>query len=163
MLVADTHPLLLVPFVALVTILAMRYRRCPPGKVLVVYGKVAGGKAAKCVRRGGTFVLPIIQDYAYLDLEPVLFTLPREAAPWSGNFTVVIDTDPAVLPDAAVHLLGFEREEIGARACDVILGALRQAGDPTRTEDQVAQGLRKIGLKLVHKNNTDGPGQGPVR
>ena len=48
-----------------------RYRRCPSNKVLVVYGKVAGAQTSRCLHGGGAFVWPVIQDYQYLDLEPL--------------------------------------------------------------------------------------------
>ena len=38
---------------------------------LVVYGRVGTNKAAKCLHGGGAFVWPLIQDYAYLSLEPI--------------------------------------------------------------------------------------------
>jgi len=57
-------------FVLIVTILK-RYRRCPSDKILVVYGSRSSGGSARCVHGGGTFVWPIIEDYAYLSLTPL--------------------------------------------------------------------------------------------
>ena len=45
-----------------------RYRTCPSDKVLVVYGQTGGNRASNCIHGGGKFVLPVIQDYQYLDL-----------------------------------------------------------------------------------------------
>ena len=53
-----------------------RYRRCPSDKVLVVYGTTGNKGSAKCIHGGGTFVWPIIQDYAYLRLYPELSSGP---------------------------------------------------------------------------------------
>jgi uncharacterized membrane protein YqiK len=39
-----------------------RYKKCPSNKILVVYGKVAGGKSAKTLHGGGAFIIPIIQS-----------------------------------------------------------------------------------------------------
>src|SRR6476646_8485180 len=50
---------------------AKRYKRCPSNRVLVIYGKTASGNAAKCVHGGAAFVIALIQDYAYLSLEPI--------------------------------------------------------------------------------------------
>ena len=36
---------------------ASRYKKCPSNKILVVYGKVAGGKSAKTLHGGGAFIL----------------------------------------------------------------------------------------------------------
>ena len=47
-----------------------RYRRCPSDKILVVYGRKGKG-SARCVHGGGAFVLPVLEDYAYLSLIPI--------------------------------------------------------------------------------------------
>jgi len=50
--------------VAFVTIyaIAKRYKRCPPDRILVIFGKTAGaGRSARCFHGGGAFVWPIIQ------------------------------------------------------------------------------------------------------
>lgn len=59
-------------FVLFVTFTALisRYKRCPSDKILVIYGKT-GGSSAKCIHGGGSFVWPVIQDFAYLDLKPI--------------------------------------------------------------------------------------------
>ena len=36
--------------------LAVRYKRCPSNRVLVIYGKVSKGEAARCLHGGGAFV-----------------------------------------------------------------------------------------------------------
>ena len=54
-----------------------RYRRCPSNKVLVVYGRGVGiptGELSRTLHGGGTLVLPILQDYRYLSLEPMQVT-----------------------------------------------------------------------------------------
>ena len=58
-----------------VSFVVKRYKRSPPNKVLVVYGKVPGDRAAMVVQNGGVFVLPVVQDYAYLDLIPMAVDL----------------------------------------------------------------------------------------
>ena len=50
------------------------YRYCPSNKVLVVYGRGFGmpmGQISKTLHGGGTFILPVLQDYRYLSLEPM--------------------------------------------------------------------------------------------
>ena len=48
-------------------ILIKRYKRCPSDRILVVYGKVGGGQSAKCIHGGAAFILPVIQDYEFLE------------------------------------------------------------------------------------------------
>ncbi len=57
-----------------------RYRMCPPDRILVVYGKVGDGQSSKCYHGGSTFVLPVIQNYSYLDLTPINIDVPLKGA-----------------------------------------------------------------------------------
>lgn len=79
---------------------ASRYKRCPSNKILVIYGKVGSGRSATTVHGGGKLILPIIQDYAFLSLEPIQIEVPLKDALSSENirvnvpsvFTVAIGT-----------------------------------------------------------------------
>ena len=83
---------------------------------------------------GGKFVLPIIEDYAYLDLEPMQIEIPLKGALSIENirvnvpsvFTVAIGTDPATMQNAAIRLLGLSVPEIRKQAEEIIFGQLRQ-------------------------------------
>src|SRR5687768_10915078 len=94
-----------VVFVTFVILLVKRYKRCPSNRVLVIYGKTGGGNAARCVHGGGRFVVPLIQDYAFLSLEPIQIEIPLKGALSIENirvnvpsvFTVAIGTDPATM------------------------------------------------------------------
>jgi flotillin len=48
-------------FAAVVVSFATRYKRCPSDRLLVVYGKVSGGKSANCYHGGAAFIWPVIQ------------------------------------------------------------------------------------------------------
>ena len=53
-----------------------RYKKCPPNKIMVIYGKVGTDKAgnnrsAKCIHGGAAFIWPLVQSYTYLDLTPL--------------------------------------------------------------------------------------------
>ncbi|NLG26303.1 MAG: flotillin family protein, partial [Chloroflexi bacterium] len=61
--------------IALFLTLVGRYKRCPSNKILVIFGKTGKG-AARTIHGGAAFVWPVLQDYAYLDLEP--FVVPIE-------------------------------------------------------------------------------------
>src|SRR5438128_2434681 len=111
-----------------------RYKRCPSNKVLVIYGKVAGGNTAKCIHGGAAFVWPLIQDHQYLDLEPIQIEVPLKGALSAENirvnvpsvFTVAIGTDGELMQNAAIRLLGLNTGEIKQQAADMIFGQLRQ-------------------------------------
>ena len=44
-------------------LLVTRYKRCASDEILVVYGRVGGGKASKCIHGGATMVWPLIKDF----------------------------------------------------------------------------------------------------
>ena len=182
-LLAELDPVVMIAVLSAVILfsflllLAKRYRRCPSNNVLVVYGKVAGNQAAKCIHGGGAFVWPLIQDYAYMDLEPLQIELPLKGALSIENirvnvpsvFTVAIGTEPAVMQNAAIRLLNLRPGDIEAQARDIIFGQLRQVIASMRIEEinrdrdsflnsiqnSLEPELRKIGLELINVNITD--------
>src|SRR5688572_31338685 len=98
---------------SLLFLFVARYKRCPSNKVLVISGKVGGGESAKCISGGGAFVWPVIQEYAYLGLEPIQIDIPLKDALSFENirvavpsvFTVAIGTEADVRQNAAIRLL----------------------------------------------------------
>jgi flotillin len=160
-----------------VLMLAQRYKRCPSNRVLVIYGKTGNGNAARCVHGGAAFVLPLVQDYAYLSLEPMQIEIPLKGALSIENirvnvpsvFTVAIGTDPETMQNAAIRLLGLTGDEVKRQAGDIIFGQLRQVIASMRIEDinrdrdaflvniqrSLEPELKKIGLVLINVNITD--------
>src|SRR6185437_16533545 len=67
-------------FFGVVIPLASRYKRCPSNRVLVIFGKSASGEASKCIHGGAAFVMPLLQDYAWLSLEPIQIEIPLRGA-----------------------------------------------------------------------------------
>lgn len=128
---------------ATVIFLSKLYRRCPSNKILVVYGKVFGNQASRCLHGGGTFVWPLIQDYAYLDLTPRTIHIPLTGALSFQNirinvpstFTVAIDTTEATMNQAAVRLLGLDSKGIESMAVEIITGQLRLTVASLRIEE----------------------------
>jgi flotillin len=164
-------------FVGFVLLLARRYRRCPSNRVLVIYGKTAGGVASRCIHGGAAFVWPLIQDAAELSLEPMQIEIPLRGALSIENirvnvpsvFTVAIGTSPEVMQNAAIRLLGLTNKQIAKQAEDIIFGQLRQVIASMRIEDinrdrdkflesilnSLEPELKKIGLVLINVNITD--------
>jgi flotillin len=154
-----------------------RYRRCPSNRVLVIYGKVAGGNTAQCIHGGAAFVMPFFQDYAYLSLEPIQIEIDLKGALSMENirvnvpsvFTVAVGTDPETMQNAAIRLLGLNANEIREQAEHIIFGQLRQVIASMRIEDinrhreqflhniqtSLEPELKKIGLVLINVNITD--------
>ncbi len=157
---------------------ATRYRRCPSDKVLVVYGKVGGNNAsAKCYHGGAAFIIPVIQDYQYLDLTPIPIDIKLEGALSQQNirvntpstFMVGISTEPGVMENAAERLLGLTLDEIRMLARDIIFGQMRVViatmpieeinTDRDKLVSNISLGveveLKKVGLRLINVNIQD--------
>ena len=103
-----------------VALLFSRYKMCPSDKILIVYGNVGAGRSAKCIHGGATFVMPIVQSCAFMDLNPINIDVPLKGALSSQNirvdvpssFIVGISTQPEIMQNAASRLLGRSREDI---------------------------------------------------
>src|SRR5690606_14857708 len=169
--------IVLILFVGFVLLLANRYKRCPSNRVLVIFGKVGTGQTCKTIHGGAAFVLPLVQDYAFLSLEPLQIEVPLRDALSIENirvnvpsvFTVAVGTEPEVMQNAAIRLLGLDNNQIRKQTEDIIFGQLRQVIATMHIEDinrdreqflaniqnSVEPELRKIGLVLINVNITD--------
>ena len=58
--------------------LASRIQRCPPNRVLVVWGS-AGKTGRRCYNGGIKVVFPVIQQHAYMSTEPLVIDIPLGA------------------------------------------------------------------------------------
>lgn len=159
-----------------ISALVARYKRCPSDKILVVYGRT-GGTSAKCIHGGGSFIWPVIQDYAYLDLKPLSIEANLTNALSRQNirvdvpcrFTIAISTEEDSMNTAAERLLGLSSEQIQELAKDILFGQLRLViatmtieeinSDRDKFLDNISKNvdseLKKIGLKLINVNVTD--------
>lgn len=160
---------------------ASRYERCPSDKILVVYGKV-GGKgdergSAKCYHGGGVFVVPIFQDYQFLDLTPIPIEINLQGALSRQNirvntpstFTVGISIEPGVMENAAERILGLMQSQIEELARDIIFGQMRVViatmdieeinADREKLIENIFHGveveINKVGLHLINVNIHD--------
>ncbi len=120
-------------FMGVLMFVVNQYKRCPSNRILVVYGKIGGQAAAKCVHGGGTFIMPLFQDFQYLSLEPLTIDIELTGALSKKNirvnvpstFTIGISTKPSIMNNAAERLLGLGEQVIAAQARDIILGQMR--------------------------------------
>lgn len=160
-----------------VLFLAKLYRRCPSNKVLVVYGRVGGNKTVQCYHGGGTFVWPLIQGCAFLDLTPRTIHIPLKGALSHQNirvnvpstFTVAVGITPDIMNNAAVRMLDLDIRGIESMATEIIIGQLRLTVASLRIEEinqdrerflesiknNIEPELHKIGLTLLNVNITD--------
>lgn len=124
-------------FLTLLFTLLKQYKRCPTNRVLVIYGKTNGGQAARTVHGGAAFVVPLLQDYAYLSLEPIRTTISSSSHGMGKQlgfevprvYTVAIGTTPDLLQNTAVRLLGLNVEQISQHTNDLIIDELSRLTD----------------------------------
>src|SRR5688572_4245545 len=164
--------------VGFITISALisRFQPLPSDKILVIYGRT-GGTSAKCIHGGGSFIWPVIQDYAYLDLKPISIEANLTNALSRQNirvdvpcrFTIAISTESDSMNNAAERLLGLKPEQIQELSKDILFGQLRLViatmtieeinSDRDKFLENISKNvdteLKKIGLKLINVNVTD--------
>jgi len=158
-------------------LLFSRYKMCPSDKIMIVYGNVGAGRPAKCIHGGATFVMPIIQNYSFLNLNPLNIDVPLKGALSSQNirvdvpssFIVGISTQPEIMQNAASRLLSRTREDIRDLASEIIMGQMRVViasltieeinADREKLIKGITNGvdveLHKVGLYLINANITD--------
>lgn len=88
---------------------ASRYRRCPEGKLLVIYGHLSDGRSS-LVTDQGRFVLPLIQHSMCLSRAPIEVVHP------GGKTWVRIGDTEEQWQKAAGRLLGLTEAEIVEQA-----------------------------------------------
>ena len=161
---------------------AVRYKTCPPDKILIIYGKISPNpdgtyRSAKCVHGGASFVMPFFQKYTFMDLTPLAISVDLKSALSKQNiridvpsiFTVGVSTDPGIMQNAAERLRMLSLQQISDLARDIIFGQLRLVIATMNIEEinadrdkfleaisrNVEGELKKVGLRLINVNVTD--------
>ena len=160
-----------------IILVATRYKRCASDEILVVYGRIRGGKASRCIHGGAVMVWPLIQEYKKISLIPMTISIPLDNALSLHNirinvpstFTVGVSTNPLIMNNAAERLLHLTKNDIEAMAQEIILGQLRLTV-ASLTIEQINQDrdafleliratvgaeLHKLGLYLINVNIID--------
>jgi len=160
-----------------IILVATRYKRCASDEILVVYGRIRGGKASRCIHGGAVMVWPLIQEYKKISLIPMTISIPLDGALSLQNirinvpstFTVGVSTNPLIMNNAAERLLHLSKDDIEAMAQEIILGQLRLTVASLTIEqinqdrdaflelirDNVGAELHKLGLYLINVNIID--------
>ena len=160
-----------------IILVATRYKRCASDEILVVYGRIRGGKASRCIHGGAVMVWPLIQEYKKISLIPMTISIPLDNALSLQNirinvpstFTVGVSTNPLIMNNAAERLLHLTKNDIEGIAQEIILGQLRLTVASLTIEqinqdrdaflelirDNVGAELHKLGLYLINVNIID--------
>ena len=154
--------------------ISTRYKRCASDEIIVVFGRVEGGKTSKVIHGGAVMVWPLIQDYKKLSLVPMYIEIEEtkiqtqdgSESDFPATFTIAISTDPDIMNNAAERLLHLGQNEIERIASEILSSQLRITVE-SRTIEQIKQNrdnflealtsnvdskLNQLGLYLINVN-----------
>lgn len=159
-----------------------RYKRSAPDELLVVFGKAGKVKTedgktvttpSKIIQGGGTFVIPIIQDFKRMSMAPKQIKvsvdgIDSQAIPihLPVVLTTAISKDKIVQQNAATRFLSAKDEEVITQIREILVGETRAImatmpiesinADRTaflsRVRESLEQELAKIGYDVTNIN-----------
>lgn len=151
---------------ALVVVMLLCLKRCPPNKLLVIYGSTGNGRVNKVLHGGQAVVFPFIQGHEYLSLEPIEIEVEAEEDDTflRGRIVVAVGAGEETKHNAAVRLLGLSPPEIASPAREILVTeigeTIRSLGGDVAVEDRdafhrefmerVEPKLAQLGLVLIN-------------
>lgn len=126
--------------------LLSRYRKCASDEILVVFGKAGKKKVvnektgkseevilpSKIIHGGGTFVMPVIQDWAKMSLKPIQIQVNVTGVSSQMikvtipvTLTTGIGTTQTLMQNAASRFLTAKTSEISDQIKDILIGEVR--------------------------------------
>lgn len=151
-------------------VFARNYRKCPPNKVLVVYGrKNKEGQGFRLITGGSALVMPLLESFTEIGLEnfsveaAVVKTPNADGVPVSVDAVanVKVSSDPKLLSKAVERMLGKRPEEIKAMLKVTLDGLLRQIigtltiEEMVKDREKLAQGVLTNALTELNKLGFD--------
>lgn len=163
-----------------------RYRKCASDEILVVFGKAGKKKVvnektgkteevilpSKIIHGGGTFVMPVIQDWAKMSLKPIQVEgvssqMIKVRIP--VTLTTGIGTDQVLMQNAASRFLTAKTSEISDQIKDILIGEVRSLMATMTIEEinadrikfigkakeNIETELNKVGFSIININNAD--------
>ena len=170
--------------------LLSRYRKCASDEILVVFGK-AGKKTvvnpetgkkeevilpSKIIHGGGTFVMPVIQDWRKMSLKPIQiqvtvsgFSKQMIKVTVPVTLTTGIGTSQTLMQNAASRFLTTKPSEISDQIKDILIGGVRGLMATMTIEEinadrvkflgnvkeNIEVELNKVGFSIININNAD--------
>lgn len=170
--------------------LLSRYRKCASDEILVVFGKAGKKKVvnektgkteevilpSKIIHGGGTFVMPVIQDWAKMSLKPIQIQVMVEGVSSQMikvripvTLTTGIGTDQVLMQNAASRFLTAKTSEISDQIKDILIGEVRSLMATMTIEEinadrikfigkakeNIETELNKVGFSIININNAD--------
>lgn len=175
---------------AVLTIIGLlsRYRKCASDEILVVFGKAGKKKVvnektgkteevilpSKIIHGGGTFVMPVIQDWAKMSLKPIQVMVEGVSSQMIKvripvTLTTGIGTDQVLMQNAASRFLTAKTSEISDQIKDILIGEVRSLMATMTIEEinadrikfigkakeNIETELNKVGFSIININNAD--------
>ena len=159
-------------FLVMLALMVRQYKRCPPNRIMVIFGKAGPDTPTICLHGGARLIVPLFQDVAWLSLEPIRVEVSRQVTssgtaigdPLPRVFSVAIGTTPELMQAAAARLLGLTSDEIKQQAEDLIVarldrlldaieaGEIRPGSDEyyERLETSIGAELSQLGMGLIN-------------
>ena len=170
--------------------LLSRYRKCASDEILVVFGK-AGKRTvfnektgkneeittpSKIIHGGGTFVFPVIQDWAKMSLKPIQIQTTVSGVSSQMikvsipvTLTTGIGTTQLLMQNAASRFLTAKTSEISDQIKDILIGEMRSLMATMTIEEinadrikfigkakeNIETELNKVGFSIININNAD--------
>ena len=99
-----------------------RYKRCPPDKIMVIYGRTDKGRASKTIHGGAALVWPLIQDYAYLPLTPITINIDLRNALSQQNIRINVPSTFTIGVSIDNNIKGskYEKKRLSAKQYSII-------------------------------------------
>lgn len=146
-----------------IAVYASRYKRVPPNRALVVFGRRSrpGSKdQSRVVLSGGRFVTPIIESYGYVVIEPLATEIKLSGpGPRRIRFVVRVPQNENQVRRAATQFLDKHPDEIRRIAGSIVEGHALGLIDrnPSDSDAELAAMIRtaakldfeKLGLEIV--------------
>lgn len=163
-----------VAFVALVVLVASRYKTVSPDEAMIITGAALGGKnvltdesarKVKIVRGGGAFIVPIVQQREHLSLlshkldvmTPEVYTAEGVPVMTDGVAVIKVGSSVEDVATAAEQFLGKPDEALRAEAREVLEGHLRAilgtltVEEVYRNRDKFAQEVQSVAARDLKK------------
>lgn len=131
-----------------VSVIVLRYKKCPPDKVMVIFGNVGKDKNGNAlpyryIHGGAAFIWPLIQHFTYLDLNPLSVEIDlknqkthlNEKVDFSALFTVAVSAEPNILKNAAEKLVYIRPEQIKELAETILYRQIQLFFEKTSMEE----------------------------
>lgn len=163
-----------VALVALVMLVASRYKTVSPDEAMIITGAALGSKnvltdesarKVKIVRGGGAFIVPIVQQREHMSLlshkldvmTPEVYTAEGVPVMTDGVAVIKVGSSVEDVATAAEQFLGKPDEELRAEAREVLEGHLRAilgtltVEEVYRNRDKFAQEVQSVAARDLKK------------